>query len=179
MTFQDMFILILSYSHCKLSIQPLDPDTMQLNNYCIVLKGREARFQRVASCALRKGLRPRRNYWCTYSKEVCRFSSGTNGSGSVVHTIPCHTIVPQVEIKIVENDENVIACSISDAFRWFAMSLDELGPMHWLAYSLLPVRYGAFYLRFRDKMRQVLPLDKYQNSWKWWKCFSMIHIWRF
>ena len=55
------------------------------------LKGREAHFRRVASCPLRKGLRPRRNYWCTYSKEVCRFSSGTNGSGSVVHTIPYHT----------------------------------------------------------------------------------------
>ena len=67
------------------------------------LKGREAHFRRVASCALWKGLRPRRNHWCTYSKEVCRFSSGTNGSGSVVHTIPYHTKVP-VKVCAMESE---------------------------------------------------------------------------
>ena len=56
------------------------------------LKGQEAHCRRVASSPLRKGLRPQRNYWCTYSEEACRISSGTNGSGSVVHTIPNHTI---------------------------------------------------------------------------------------
>ena len=53
------------------------------------LKGQEAHCQRVASSPLRKGLRPQRNYWCTYSEEACRISSGTKCR--TYHTIPYHT----------------------------------------------------------------------------------------